>query len=196
MLAVHWTPVANTKRILRNGIAKSKTGLYCFPLTGKPLVDRWWVRFFNHVRQRKKYNGIVFRIRQEDLPAYFGHWIGTTSKDKFDKPILSLKHLKTEFRENLLFRAGAAYMEEKGSLTSVDDFEKDFIKIAKTEIKDRKKLKELISEVGLVLFTFEDYQIVLTNSIPASRIIKVISDGSETGRQRRKKKLTKSKSLI
>ncbi|HNC29292.1 MAG TPA: hypothetical protein PKX08_04755, partial [Cyclobacteriaceae bacterium] len=83
MLAVHWTPVANTKRILRNGIAKSKTGLYCFPLTGKPLVDRWWVRFFNHVRQRKKYNGIVFRIRQEDLPAYFGHWIGTTSKDKF-----------------------------------------------------------------------------------------------------------------
>jgi len=165
-------------------------------LTGKPLVDRWWVRFFNHVRQRKKYNGIVFRIRQEDLPAYFGHWIGTTSKDKFDKPILSLKHLKTEFRENLLFRAGAAYMEEKGFLTSVGDFEKDFIKIAKTEIKDRKKLKELISEVGLVLFTFEDYQIVLSNSIPASRIIKVISDGSETGRQRRRKKLTKSKSPI
>ena len=43
----------------------------------------------NQVRARKKYNGIVFKISKEDLPAYFGHWIGATTRDNFDKPILN-----------------------------------------------------------------------------------------------------------
>jgi len=75
MLAVHWTPVSKTKSILKNGISKSKKGLYCFPLTGLKSLDRWWIHFFNQcgARQRKKYNGVVFRLKQSDMPAYFGH---------------------------------------------------------------------------------------------------------------------------
>jgi predicted Zn-dependent protease len=34
MLVVHWSPVKNTRRILRTGIRKSPEGLFCFPLTG------------------------------------------------------------------------------------------------------------------------------------------------------------------
>jgi hypothetical protein len=35
-------------------------------MTGNLQVDRWWVKFFNMARGRKKYNGIVFRISKED----------------------------------------------------------------------------------------------------------------------------------
>jgi hypothetical protein len=97
MLAVHWTPVNNTKTILKNGITKSKKGLYCFPLTGHKSLDRWWINFFNQcgVRHKKKYNGIVFRLKQQDLPAYFGHWIGATNKDDFKKEITNIKTLNS-----------------------------------------------------------------------------------------------------
>ena len=93
MLTVHWTPVSKKKNILKNGITKSKKGLYCSPLTGHKALDKWWVYFFNQcgARQRKKYNGIVFRIRQQDLPAYFGHWIGATNRDNFNKEITRLR---------------------------------------------------------------------------------------------------------
>jgi len=108
MLAIHWTPVNNTKSILRNGIACSKKGLYCFPLTGLASLDRWWIYFFNQcgVRQRKKYNGIIFRIQQQDLPAYFGHWIGATNKDQFSKEITCLKMFKAKYRETVIWRLG------------------------------------------------------------------------------------------
>lgn len=103
MLAVHWTPVNNTKSILKNGIRKSKRGLFCFPLTGNKMLDKWWVNFFNqcHVRARKKYNGIVFRIMQEDLPAHYGHWIGDPVKD-----ITDLKAFEERYRETILWRMG------------------------------------------------------------------------------------------
>lgn len=32
MLVVHWSPVNNTKNILKNGITKSQNGVYCFPV--------------------------------------------------------------------------------------------------------------------------------------------------------------------
>jgi hypothetical protein len=190
MLAIHWTPVANTKRILRTGVTKSKTGLYCFPLTGNNQVDRWWVKFFNQVRSRKKYNGIVFRISKKDLPAYFGHWIAATNRDKFDKPIQSMKQLRNEYRECILFRIGERlFYENGGELLTAADFARDFVKIAKTEIAANDKAERFIGDLDIKAFALEDIQLVLSNSIAADRIVKVISDGTDSGRQRRRKKL-------
>jgi hypothetical protein len=193
MLAIHWTPVANTKKILRTGIAKSKKGLYCFPLTGSYQVDRWWVKFFNMVRAKKRYNGIVFKISKNDLPAYFGHWIGATSRDTFDKPILTIKELRDEYRNNLLFRIGEYFLHQKGELTTAADFARDFVDIAKREIKANEKVKILLQDLDIKTFALEDIQIVLSSSVSADRIVKVISDGTDTGRQRRKKKLERER---
>lgn len=189
MLAIHWTPVANTKRILRTGITKSKTGLYCFPLTGNHQVDRWWVKFFNMVRAKKKYNGIVFKISKNDLPAYFGHWIGATSRDKFYKPILTMKELRDEYRDNILFRIGEYFLYQKDEVLNAADFAHDYVNVAKREIRGNKKVERLLHDLNIKAFALEDIQIVLSNSVSADRIVKVIPDGTETGRQRRRKKL-------
>ena len=188
MLAIHWTPVANTKKVLRTGIAKSKNGLYCFPLTGNHQVDRWWAKFFKNVRPKRKYNGIVFKIRKGDLPAYFGHWIGATTRDTFDKPILTMKELGYEYRNNILFRIGEYFLHQKGDEMTADDFARDFVDVAKREITANASAKRLLDDLSTKTFALEDIQIVLSNSISADRIVKVISDGTDTGRQRRKKK--------
>lgn len=188
MLAVHWTPVSKTKSILKNGISKSRNGLYCFPLTGLKSLDRWWIHFFNQcgVRQRKKYNGIVFRLKQSDMPAYFGHWIGATNRDNFKKEITDLKTLGTEFRMTILWRLG----EELARKQNIDydhfDREKEtelYLKLAELEIqKSPKTLAEKTADFSFMAFTLEDYQIVLSKSISADRILKVLPQGDEFGR--------------
>lgn len=192
MLAIHWTPVANTKKIIRTGITKSKKGLYCFPLTGNHQVDRWWVKFFNMVRAKKRYNGIVFKISKQDLPAYFGYWIGATSRDTFDKPILTVKELRDAYRNTILFRIGKYLLHQKGELLTAADFARDFVDIAKREIRGNEKTKRLLHDLDIKTFALEDIQIVLSSSVSADRIVKVISDGTDTGRQRRKKKLERA----
>jgi len=193
MLAVHWTPVSKTKHVLKNGITKSKKGLYCFPLTGHKALDRWWLYFFNQcgVRQRKRYNGIIFRIKQQDLPAYFGHWIGATNKDGFKKEVLTVKQLGAEFRETIMWRLGEllAYKAYGIDIYKSDKFDELFLKLAEQEInKDPKVLKATLNDLDFMMFTLEDYQIVLSHSIPANRIVKLIPQGDEFGRVQRLKK--------
>jgi len=109
MLAVHWSPVKNTKNILKNGISKSKNGLYCFPLTGKKNIDQWWVRRFNQSVRRKvrtHYNGFIFRILKEDLPAVFDHGYGYTAWDNFEMQINTLKELKLRYRARIVHKIG------------------------------------------------------------------------------------------
>lgn len=178
MLAVHWTPVNNTKSILKNGIRKSKTGLYCFPLTGIQQLDKWWVNFFNQgrVRARKKYNGIVFRITQDDLPASFGHWVGD-----LDLNITDLKTLESEYRETVLWRIGEQIAADR-SLEDWKDSDK-FMPFAEAAIKNNPGLlHEHMRSFDFMRFTFEDYQIILSKAIAADRIIKVIPQGNEFGR--------------
>lgn len=94
MLVVHWSPVSNTKNILKNGIAKSQNGVYCFPVTGHLSLDRWWMKALKSFkRDGKRYNGFIFRVQEQDLPAYFNHFIGATSGDRFEKPIATLARL-------------------------------------------------------------------------------------------------------
>jgi len=194
MLAVHWTPVNRTKTILKNGITKSKKGLYCFPLTGHKSLDRWWIYFFNQcgVRQRKKYNGIVFRLKQQDLPAYFGHWIGATNKDNFKKRITDLKTLGSEFRQTILWRLGQEIAKKLDLDTDIYDLDKLtelYLRLAEEEIgKSPKTLIERLNELDFMTTALEDYQIVLSNSISPDRIIKILPQGDEFGRVTRLKK--------
>jgi hypothetical protein len=195
MLAIHWTPVNKTKHILKNGITKSKNGLYCFPMTGDKVLDKWWINFFNNcnVRPRKKYNGIIFRITKQDLPAYFGHWIGTTKRDDFEKPIKTIKELDFRFRDCLLYRLGEM-IRIKGVddiLAAYNDSDK-FVEIAENAIKNNKDLSSfMLNDLSLKTFTFEDYQIVLSNSINPDRIIKIIPQGDEFGKHIRRRKKEK-----
>lgn len=188
MLAVHWTPVSKTKSILKNGITKSKKGLYCFPLTGLKSLDRWWIYFFNQcgARQRKKYNGIVFRLKQEDLPAYFGRWIGATNRDDFKKEITNLKTLGTEFRQTILWQLGEELARQLNLSSNLYDHKKQtelFLRLAELEIqKSPKALTQKTADIDFMTFALEDYQIVLTNSISSDRILKVLPQGDEFGR--------------
>jgi len=198
MLAVHWAPVSKTKNILKNGIRKSKNGLYCFPLTGHKWLDRWWIYFFNQcrARQRKKYNGFIFRIKQQDLPAYFGHWIfHNNACQEVDMEITTLKQLGIEFREAIMWRLG----EILARTHKLDTFRMSgkelgdlYLGLAKQELeKSPNVVLDKLNDLDFMRFTLEDYQIVLSNPIPANRIIKVIPQGDEFGRVLRLKKKTK-----
>ncbi len=192
MLAVHWAPVSKTKSILKSGITKSGNGLYCFPLTGHKALDRWWVTFFNVIasRKRKKYNGIVFRIRKEDLPAYFGHWGGATTRDDYEKEIKTLKALKAQFRETILWRLGE-HLAWKSGIEHLHrkDHETFYPGLAEKELeKSPGLLLEQMIDPGFMTYTFEDYQIVLSHSISADRIIKVLPKESEFGKVKRLRK--------
>lgn len=197
MIAIHWSPVKNTKKILKNGISKSKNGLYCFPVTGDKILDKWWVRFFNQcgVRERKQYNGFLFRISKNDMPAYFGHWIGATTKTEFDKEIKSTKQLGDEFRQTILWRLGEEIARKNQLDKDIFDWEereKLYLKLATENIE--REPKNLLNDKDLLSFTLEDYQIVLSNSIPAKRIMKIIPQGNEYGKILRKEKKYKNKS--
>ncbi len=197
MLAVHWTSVNNTKTILRNGITKTKRGVYCFPLTGHKSLDRWWIHFFNQcgVRARKQYNGIMFRIEQEDLPAYFGHWIGATIRDKFEKEITDIKQLGQQFRQTILWRLGEDIAIKKGIDQGIMDWqekEKLFLGLAHQALQQNPKaFMEEYNSLDNMWYAFEDYQIVLSHSIPAKRIIKILPQGNEFGRVLKKQKQDK-----
>jgi predicted MPP superfamily phosphohydrolase len=194
MLAVHWTPVSNTKTIFKNGITKSKKGLYCFPLTGLKSLDRWWIYFFNQcgARQRKKYNGIVFRLKEEDMPAYFGDWIGATNRDDFKKEITVLKTLGTEYRQTILWRIGEEIAKKSNLDKDIFDYKKRtelYMRLALIEIEQTPKtLSEKMVDNDFMTFALEDYQIVLTKSISSKRILKILPQGDEFGRIIRQKK--------
>lgn len=194
MLAVHWSPVSNTKKILKNGITKSKNGVYCFPLTGHKAVDAWWVKAFNLYKfrkDRKVYNGFIFKIKQNYMPAYFGHWIGATGSSDFQKPLITIEDLETEIRNTLLWRLGEKL---SGYQFDIGGGEK-FISLAEEEIKKNPKaMCNAQNDLGLMMYIFEDCQIVLENSIPASDILKIISSRDEFGRveyKRRKNEIEK-----
>ncbi len=194
MLAVHWTPVNETKKVLKNGIRKSKKGLFCFPLTGHKHLDKWWVNFFNQygVRHKKKYNGIVFQIQKEDLPAYFGHWIGATNRDDFKKEINDLKSFGKQYREILLWRIGEEIARANNLNNGIYDYkiiDKLYLELADREMMNNASaLTEQLNSIDFMSYTLDDYQIVLSNSISADRIIKVMPQGNEFGRVLRQKK--------
>ncbi len=199
MLAVHWTPVNKTKKVLKKGIKKNKNGVFCFPLTGHKPIDNWWVSFFNqsNVRHKKRYNGIVFRVTEEDLPAYFGSWVGATNKDNFKKEITDLKTLNKEYRNNILYRMGAEIAYERNldcgifDMNALNDL---YTNLAEEELnKNPNALIDRINSLEFMKYALEDYQIVLSKSIPPERIIKIKPKGNEFGKVLKKQKKLRRK---
>ena len=181
MLVVHWSPVNNSKNILKNGISKSQNGVYCFPITGHVSLDRWWMKALKRFRRDgKRYNGFIFRVEEQDLPAYFGHFMGATTKDKFEKPIKTLVELGNEIQHTIIWRIGESTIRNTADWLRNDI---DYIKLGREELSKRPDLyKETLTDTAFMEYILEDYQIVLTKSITANRIIRVVPPTEEFGR--------------
>jgi hypothetical protein len=153
MLAVHWSPVKNTKKILKNGITKSKNGLYCFPLTGKKNIDQWWVMSFNlwRRRHRKQYNGFVFKIKKDDLPAVFDHGYGYTSRDTFKMEINELKELELRYRERIINNIGKNIVKNNFNKSN------EYIEIAKIKLKKYPHFYKSLDDPFLLTDAFSDW---------------------------------------
>lgn len=180
MLVVHWSPVNNSKHILKNAISKNKNGVYCFPITGHVALDRWWMKALKRFRRDgKNYNGFIFKVEEQDLPAYFGHYMGATTKDPFEKPIKTLKELGEEIQHTIIWRIGENTI--RNTAWPSNDF--DYIKLGREELNKRPELyNETLTDAAFMEYIFEDCQIVLTKSIAANRIIRVIPPTEQFGR--------------
>ena len=178
MLAVHWSPVKNTKRILRNGIHKSKNGVFCFPLTGQPNVDKWWANAFRQWRPRTSYNGFVFRVAEEDLPAAFSHWLHSAA----EKPLTSIAQIQAEFESAILFRIGQRHFGY--SLEADRKHSDDYERVGKELVAQNPQLyiEALDGDPEFLRYIFEDYQLVLSRSIAPRRILRVLAGGNDYGR--------------
>ncbi|MNW44389.1 hypothetical protein D3C74_216230 [compost metagenome] len=181
VLVVHWSPVNYSKNILKNGIRKSRNGVYCFPLTGHIALDRWWMKALKRFRRDgKKYNGFVFRVEESDFPAYFGHFIGHMTSDRSEKPIKTLIELGMEIQNTIIWRIGERAVWNN---IEVHNHDQDFLKLGKEVIKKNPDVyKETLTDAAFMEYILEDCQLVLTNSINASRIIRVISPTKEFGK--------------
>ncbi|MBD3918604.1 hypothetical protein H8B09_07575 [Paenibacillus sp. PR3] len=181
MLVVHWSPVNNSKNILKNGINKGRNGVYCFPITGHVSLDRWWMKALKRFRKDgKRYNGFIFRVGERDLPAYFGHFMGATTNDEFDKSIKTLEDLGKEIQNTIIWRIGESTLQHAVEWLSKDH---DFIKLGREELQKRPTLyKDTLTDAAFMEYILEDYQIVLNQSIDSNRIIRVIPPTEEFGR--------------
>lgn len=193
MLAVHWTPVSNTADILKNGIRKGKRGVFCFPVTGFRSLDAWWVRFFNHGARtnRKKYNGIVFRLTEDDFPAQFGHWAICNDSSAAETTVNDLKSLGEKYRHTVLWRMGEAIAARQGFVNKENRMQ-NCIDIAVAALAENPQaLIDSFNSAGFMEYVFEDYQIILPHAIAAKRIIRIIASAKEKARFLRRQVLCK-----
>ena len=188
MLAVHWSPVKNTKDIVRNGIRKSKRGVFCFPLTGQPNLDKWWAKAFRQWSPRTAYNGFIFRIVEADLPASFSHRLHGAD----DKPLATIAQIKAEFEQNIMFRIGQRHFGYtlEADVKHSDEYERVGREIVAQN--PERYLEVLNGDAKFLEYVFEDYQIVLSHSIAPHRILHIMSGGHDYGRNIARKKKEKA----
>jgi len=189
MLAVHWSPVKNTRQILRSGIKKSRDGLFCFPLTGNPYVDRWWVKMLRRCRARKRnsYNGFVFRIEQSDLPATYSTFFATAFGGRIES-YTSLKKLEALFRGFLYLGVCEHARRQNLNEQPMWNTHEEAVEFGKlvTEL-DPVQLSLLRSDPYRMLSMFDFLEMVLSVSISPDRILRVISGDKLNGRQQVRK---------
>jgi hypothetical protein len=153
MLAIHWSPVKNTNKILKNGIHKSKRGLFCFPLTGERNYDQHWVILFNQIkyRDRKKYNGFVFRIEKEDMPAYFGYWRDYFDGDRFEHEFSDFEKFEFCYRERIIRTIGKKILKLEFSKTE------EFLRKRNERITEYPSFYKSINDPVLLDEVFKDW---------------------------------------
>ncbi|OXM82516.1 hypothetical protein CF651_30580 [Paenibacillus rigui] len=131
-------------------------------------------------RDGKRYNGFIFRIEQQDLPAYYGHFMGATNKDKFEKTINTLSDLGREIQKTIIWRIGESTLWNTAELQKNDI---DYLMHGREEISKRPDIyKETLADTAFMEYILEDYQIVLSKSIDANRIIRVIPPTEQFGK--------------
>ena len=160
MLVIHWSAVKNTKKILKNGITKSKNGLYCFPLTGNKKLDHWWVTAFNqhgYRKHRTQYNGFIFKIEKEDMPACFGHAYGHTTKDTFKMEITELKELELHYQKRIFHKIGEKLVKNK--YCESEEFKKII------DIVDKMNEERTIHHSDLLKYPFLFYLLTIEDPI-------------------------------
>jgi len=193
--------VANTTKILRNGIHISKKyrGVFCFPLIGHPSTIRFWPQFLRRTQYKNangRYNGFVFRLVEEDMPAGFGNWIFYKKPSvKSDSSVVfhTLDSLKDAVHRQILF---FIFFYERSDLIPADVLEKlpPWDEVNKPGFDDDvwyQKLSEqypqitqkYLNDPGWALFAFEDIEIVISRRVSPDRIVKIISQTTHSGRQ-------------
>lgn len=180
MLVVHWSPVKNTKGILRNGITAGKdSASHFFPLTGHRSVDRWWAQAFRSWRPRTQYNGFVVRLTDDDMPATFCHWIQWAVDNGGHAPMRqSIDELTAEYRDTILWRIGE---------TVADSSSGNEAELGRKVVEaDPEAYNRLRTDPNWMRWVFEDYEIKVFKSVPASRIQRAFAGSAKSGRQRRR----------
>ncbi|MCA9072687.1 MAG: hypothetical protein KDA84_27380, partial [Planctomycetaceae bacterium] len=179
MLAIHWSPVKNTKSILRNISRKGKRGLFCFPLTGHEILDRCWAWLFRCSRSRPRtpYNGFVFRLTEDDLPASFGDWILDACGQARSFGLLS--ELEEEFRRAIVSQMETDRLcrQRRGSNRIRNTGEG-------SDCHDSLEFNQYRNDPMWMQEVFYGSQIILSKSIDARRIIRIVSYASKSGRRR------------
>jgi len=191
MLAIHWSPVKNTKKILKNGILKSKDGLYCFPLTGERNLDQNWVILFNHLkfREQKKYNGFVFRIEKEDMPASFGSFWDHGDDDEII--INDIDELELRYRERIIQKMGEKQAKLEFSKTE------EYSKKAKEYLLERKTSNRSINDPELLEFIFKMHiESQIFNKYKGAPVIYVDREKDSIFLEKGKIEIQKNKGLL
>jgi hypothetical protein len=149
-----------------------------------PVVDSFFQPVQSEAAEKLQRHRVSHRA--EDLPAYFGHWFGATIRDVFTKKILDLKQLGHQFRETILWRLGEEIARKDNLDAGIHDgakWQALYMSLAERALRDDPKaFTRKYNDLDFMGYAFEDYQIVLSNPIPAKRIIKVLPQGNEFGR--------------
>lgn len=189
MKVIHWSPAKNKENILKNGILIQDTWVCCVPLTPFHKLNRWWLDF---ALNDTEYLGYIFELEESDFPLKYGHWAGDKEQEYDENYDLisskrktieefaqedpeghytfkSLKELKEGYKETILWRIGETFDEHHTQESEV--YVPNALKYLESP---NTNIDEFIGDYNLMRFTFEDYQLLLFNNIPPSRIIKVV----------------------
>jgi hypothetical protein len=121
------------------------------------------------------------------------------SSDSFEMPIKTVDQLENAVKNSILWRIGER-INGYGDILQHQLASDKFLDVAKEEVQKNPKLyNNVLEDAGFMGFIFEDLQIVLSSSISAERIMKVVSARDEFGKVLHKKKrylLTDESELI
>jgi hypothetical protein len=179
MLVVHWSPVKNTRRILRTGTHKGRAGVFCFPLTGFFALDHWWADCLYAAGVRTHFNGFVFRLVAADLPALYGDCVHRIHPDRHGPPRCyeTLRALETAIREDI---AGRIATDSTISTPNEAEIEK----LTRELLRSPARICAFQRDAGQMEYLLGHHEIVLSRSITPDRIIRVVSGSARSGRAR------------
>lgn len=192
MKVIHWSPIENKESILEKGLLVKDTWLCGNLLTPFHSLNRWWLDF---IFKDQECLGYIFDLQDSDFPLVYNHWVSHKDQEydedynllsSIRKPIASLlaasEHpqengiysspaaLQQGCRENILWRIGEQLDTQNNQAEST------YISNAIEHIQHKPSaLDSFIGNPDFMIYTFEDYELLLSNHILPERIIKVVT---------------------